>query len=139
MSAGLATVANALTDGELISIKENVKDPDLTNIKNAVLYVGDAVNTEQNRFNGKDSESDQKESIAKAYPHKFEIASNETINSKYLGDELEYVFMSQKFGRGKYLIVINVKENRIVYTKMERGRYNFSAKDMKELSARMGK
>jgi len=139
LSAGLSTVATALTDGELISIKENVKDPDLTNIRNTVLYVGDAVNTEQNRFNGKDSESDQRESITKAYPHKFEIVSNETINSKYLGDELEYLFMSQKFGHGKYLIVINVKENKIVYTKLEKGRYNFSAKDMKELSARMGK
>lgn len=139
LSAGLATVARALSNEELLEVKEDVKNPDLPNVKNALLYVGDAVNTEQNRFNGKDSQSDQKEGITKAYPHKFEIASNEIINSKYLNGELDYLFMCQKFGKGKYLIVINVKENQLVYTKLEKGRYNFSPKDLKELSARMGK
>ncbi len=139
LAAGLTTVVKALSNEELMTIKEDIKNPDLPNIKNTVLCVSDAVNVEQNRFNGKDSQSDQTEPIAKAYPHKFEIVSNETINSKYLNGELEYLFMSQKFGKGKYLIVINVKENQIVYIKQEKGRYNFSAKDMKELSARMGK
>ncbi|MGV3611023.1 MAG: hypothetical protein ACO1N0_08745 [Fluviicola sp.] len=140
ISAGLATVVDALTEGKLITeIKDDVKNPELATIKSAVLFVGDAVNTEQNRFSGKDSYSDQKDAIAKAYLHKFEIASDKTINEKFINNELEYLFMCQKFGKGKYLIVINVKENRIIYTRIEKGRYNFSAKDLKELSARMGK
>jgi hypothetical protein len=140
LSAGLATVVGALTEGELITeIKDDVKNPELANIKSAVLYVGDAVNTDQSRFTGKDSYSDQKEAIAKAYPYSFEIVSAQAINEKFINEELDYLFMCQKFGKGKYLIVINVKENRIIYTRIEKGRYNFSAKDLKELSARMGK
>ena len=139
LSAGLATIVRALTEGEMIKVNEDFKNPDLPNIKNATLYISDAVNIDQNRFNGKDSELDKKESITKTYLHKFEILSDKEINSKFLNDEIEYLFMSQKAGIGKYLIVINVKENKLVYIKLEKGRYNFSAKDLKELSAHMGK
>ena len=128
----LNTVSTKLQDGADYKFVEN--NANLNPLKTKKLYVSDAVNIEQNLLNGKEKTVDFQKDIDKSYDYEFEIVTTKKINDLVISGEGGYLFMFQKVGHGKELIVIDLSKMEIIYQKMVSRKYNFDKSDISDLN-----
>jgi hypothetical protein len=132
------TVSSKLPDGKIYSSIDN-PDGDLSGLKEKKLYITDAIEIKQNRFNGSEKTIDQKAAVDKAYDYAHEIVSNEKLNDLITSGEKGYVFMFQKIGRGKVSIVLDLSTMEIIYHNREYNQYAFDKKDISRLNKAIAK
>lgn len=134
----LHTVSENLSAGKEY-YSNSVQQGDLSGLKKKKLYIADAVESKQNRTTGEEKKKDYQSMIDKNYDYSFEIVTNEKINELSTSDEVGYVLMFQKVGKGKTLLIIDMETKSIIYSKFVKGSYKFEKKDIRKLNKAIAK
>ncbi|MDH4471348.1 MAG: hypothetical protein QE487_02005 [Fluviicola sp.] len=134
----MKTVSTNLQDSKSHTTLES-NNSDLKGLKEQKLYIADAIEIKQNRFNGSEKTIDYEATVDKEYDYTYEIVSTEKLNELIVSGEKGYVFMFQKVGHGKVSIVIDLSTLEIIYHDVVKGNYAFDKKDIKTLNKMIAK
>lgn len=141
MLAGYLKVINdGLTSGTLRSVFEEYTDQEgIKALQNQTLYIPNYVNTKFNMFTGAEKETepdDEDEKSSYTFSNKYLEAKD--IEGIAAGQNKAYAYLSYiKSSTDKFVSVFDGQSGKLLYTAYTPVSYNFKAKDLKRIAAKV--
>ncbi len=125
---------NRLKNSQNLKIEDGIlKKEKLKKLKSNTLYAPEWILKKYNAMAATYGKTRTKEELFEKYTHKYEVLSNDEIDTKIINGDDFYYLMHTQFNQKKIISIIHSTTGEIIYLE-EDGSYNIKSSDLKKIS-----